>query len=117
MKRVAAVLAFLLSLPLSAAPALTGGPWVLWSRDTHFKDHQPPRLWRTEKWVVRAGPFDSRHECDRRLDDTLNSGATSLGDGYRVTAQLEAALVARHLDGAGLRRRFMCLPVAVAPPR
>jgi hypothetical protein len=117
MRRAALLLAFL----VGAAPAwatVSPGPWVLWTRDTRFDDRQPPRQWRTESWVVRGGPFDTRDQCDRLMGERLGSAAAHLGSGYRVTAVLESALVARGPDSAaGLRRRYLCLPVTVAPPK
>jgi hypothetical protein len=113
--------ALLFALLLGAAPAsaaVSPEQWVLWTRDTRFDDRQPPRQWRTENWVVRGGPFDTREQCDRLMGERLGSAADRLGNGYRVTAVLESALVARQPDGAsGLRRRYLCLPVTVAPPK
>jgi hypothetical protein len=117
MKRFASVLALVLGL---ASPS-TGAadPWLLWSRDTHFQDHQPARLWRRDTWMVRAGPFATRRDCDQRMNQDLHSTAQLLGDGYRVTSVMEVALVARRIDGRpdGLRRRYMCLPGSIAPPK
>jgi|RhiMetdeSRZDD1v2_1073273.scaffolds.fasta_scaffold364334_2 hypothetical protein len=118
MPRAALILSLAVGMVSLPSPAVTREPWLLWSRDTHFKDHQPARYWRTERWIVRGGPFDSRDDCNRRKDTDVNSAAQSLGDGYRITARLDASLVARQRDGAaGLRRRYVCLPVGIAPPR
>ena len=116
MRRCTLLLTLVLGLAAPSMGAVTE-PWLLWSRDTHFRDHQPARQWRREQWVVRAGPFDTRHDCDRQLGADLNSAPQQLGDGYRVTAVLEVAVVARAQDGGGLRRRFMCLPASIAPPK
>jgi hypothetical protein len=115
--RVALLLAVILGVaPLSAA--VSSDTWFFWTRDTHFKDRQPARQWRTSSWVMRGGPFDTRAECDRRMNEHLKSAAHWLDDGYRVTALLDTSVVARQQDGAsGLRRRYMCLPTTVAPPR
>lgn len=109
---------FILGLALPSTGATTD-TWLLWSRDTHFRDHQPARLWRRDTWMVRAGPFPARPDCDRRMDEDLHSPAQLQGDGYRVTSVMEVALVARRIDGQanGLRRRFMCLPVSIVPPK
>jgi hypothetical protein len=113
--------ALLLAIILGVAPvsvAVSPDTWFFWTRDTHFTDRQPPRQWRTGNWVIRGGPFDTRAECDRRMDEHLRSSAHWLGDQYRVTALLEVSVVARQQDGAsGLRRRYMCLPTTVAPPK
>jgi hypothetical protein len=100
--------------PASGSP----DPWVLWSRDTQFRDRQPARNWLTGRWLVRGGPFDTRGACEHLKDHHLHSAASLLGAGYRVTSVVGSSLVAREVDGSGgLRRRYMCLPVSIAPPK
>jgi hypothetical protein len=118
MHRAAILLAISLGIPSVSIGATIPDAWLLWSHDTHFRDRQPAAQWRREAWVTRAGPFDTRQACDRRMEEALDSAGHSLGDGYRVTARLETALVARGQDGlSGLRRRYVCLPGDVAPPK
>lgn len=112
------VLGLILGLALASPAAGSPDPWVLWSRDTQFRNRQPARFWRTGSWHVRGGPFDSQGACERLMTHQLHSAASLLGDGYRVTSVVGSSLVAREVDGAGgLRRRYMCLPVSVAPPK
>jgi hypothetical protein len=107
-----------LGLTVVSAAAGNPDPWLLWSRDTEFRDRQPARQWRTGHWLVRGGPFDTRSACERLMDDHLHSAESLLGEDYRVTSVVGSSLVARHRDGpGGLRRRYMCLPTSVAPPR
>jgi hypothetical protein len=52
------------------------------------------------------------------MDEHLRSAASRVGEGYRVTSVVGSSLVARELNGTGgLRRRYMCLPGSVAPPK
>jgi hypothetical protein len=112
------LLSLILGGALASPAAATADPWILWSRDTQFRDRQPARLWHTGRWLVRGGPFDSRQVCDRHMDEHLHTAASRIGDGYRVTSVVGSSLVARELGGpGGLRRRYMCLPASVAPPK
>src|SRR5262245_6246499 len=118
MRQAMQLLGLLVGVVLASSAAATADPWVLWSRDTQFKSRQPAKLWQTGRWLMRGGPFDTRGACDRLMDEHLRSAASLLGDAYRVTSVVGSSLVARQLDGqGGLRRRYMCLPASVAPPR
>jgi hypothetical protein len=118
MTRGRLLLGLVLGVAVASPAAAIADPWILWSRDTQFRDRQPARHWRTERWLVRGGPFDSRQACDHHMDEHLRTAASRVGDGYRVTSVVGSSLVARELDGpGGLRRRYMCLPASVAPPK
>jgi hypothetical protein len=118
MARGGLLLSLVVGVALASPAAGTTDPWLLWSRDTEFKDRQPVRQWRTGRWLVRGGPFDIRETCDRHMDEHLRSAASRVGEGYRVTSVVGSSLVARELNGpGGLRRRYMCLPASVAPPK
>jgi hypothetical protein len=118
MKRGTLLIGLVLGVAVASPADAIADPWILWSRDTQFRDRQPARHWRTERWLVRGGPFDSRQACDRHMDEHLRTAASRVGDGYRVTSVVGSSLVARELEGpGGLRRRYMCLPASVAPPK
>jgi hypothetical protein len=107
-----------LGVVLASPAAASAEPWILWSRDTQFRERQPVWQWRTDRWLVRGGPFDSRQPCDRLMEEHLRSAPSRVGDGYRVTSVVGSSLVARELNGpGGLRRRYMCLPWSVLPPK
>jgi hypothetical protein len=111
-------LGLVLGAVLASPAGATADPWILWSRDTQFRDRQPVRQWRTGRWLVRGGPFETRQTCDHHMDEHLRSAASRIEEGYRVTSVVGSSLVARELDGpGGLRRRYMCLPASVAPPK
>jgi hypothetical protein len=117
-RQASLLLGLVVGIALDSPAAGGADPWVLWSRDTRFANRQPARHWQTGRWLVRGGPFDDRGACDRLMDEQLRSAASLLGDAYRVTSVVGSSLVARQRDGqGGLRRRYMCLPASVAPPR
>jgi hypothetical protein len=117
MSRLALIFGAVLSLTPTSSPADIGDRWLLWSRDTRFEARQPFRQWRTAPWVRDAVAFETRAACEQRKAGQLASADAMLGDRYRVFV-LETALVARDVtSGGGFRRRFMCLPASVLPPR
>jgi hypothetical protein len=118
MARGRLLLGLVVGVALASPAAGSPDPWILWSRDTQFRDRQPVRQWRTDRWLVRGGPFETRQACEYLMDEHLRSAASRVGEGYRVTSVVGSSLVARELNGpGGLRRRYMCLPASVAPPK
>jgi hypothetical protein len=116
MSRLALIVGAVLTLAPAPLPADTA-PWHLWSRDTRFEARQPARHWRAAPWVRQGTAFETRAACERRQAGELAAADATLGDRYRVFV-LETALVARDATGGGgFRRRFMCLPATVAPPK
>src|SRR5262245_52217232 len=85
-RRLVLLAGVVFGLALSSAAGAIAEQWVLWSRDTQFRAGQPARLWRTTPWAFRGGPFDTREQCQRLMDDHLQSAPRLLGDGYRVTS-------------------------------